>query len=102
MDTNLASDMSIFPPYFSRELVLRDIQWLHEVTVTQIDLDVFASRCKQNLWESPNPVAPLLQHEICGADVLPVVWWLPNSNDQRLSTSNYITDSIDLIVISRS
>jgi hypothetical protein len=92
--------LRVFSPDPGCELVLRNTQWLHKITATQIDLDLLASRGKQNLGEGPDPVAPLLQHKVCGADVVRVIWGLTDSDDERLRTANNITNSVDLLSMS--
>jgi hypothetical protein len=65
--TYLTRDMSIISPDLRGELVLCNFNRLHEVASTGIDLDVFASRCKQDLRESPDTATPPARRRIVSA-----------------------------------
>lgn len=59
-DTHLACDLRIILPDSSRELVLWNTQWLHEITAAQVNFNLFTSRGKQNLRKGPDSGTPLL------------------------------------------
>jgi hypothetical protein len=63
----LTRDMSIVSPDLRSELVLRNFNRLHEVSSTGVDLDVFASGCKQDLRESPDTATPPARRRIVSA-----------------------------------
>lgn len=94
----LACNMGIFFPHFRSKLVLRDKQWYPKITAAHVDLDVFSSRRKKDLGESPDSSAPLLKHEVGCANTLYIIWWTTNSNGKRVSSSDDIADSVHLVI----
>jgi hypothetical protein len=57
-ETDLTSNVSIALPNFCGKLILRHDRWLHEVGSSCVNLDILASRRKQDFRKCPDTLTP--------------------------------------------
>jgi hypothetical protein len=78
----LACNMSVIPPDDASEILLGNFHGMLRVPISRIDLDILASRRKQDFWECPHASAPLLDCRVYTVVAASIVFGRSDGNDK--------------------